>query len=90
MWLKTGLKYLNYIKAPKIINSPQWVKVKDCLPIRNGMYYVSDGVSSDIALFSKDKQAFIRVSSGVSIDLWCYNLGTRCSINDDDFERGRS
>lgn len=65
-------------KLPEKAEPLKWVKSNCCLPIRNGMYYVSDGTNSEIALFNKLTQTFGTASSHIPADYWCYN-----SISDD-------
>ncbi|MDQ7048874.1 MAG: hypothetical protein Q9M92_04745 [Enterobacterales bacterium] len=56
-------------------SDPSWVKTSDCLPLRSGLYYISNGASSDIAFFNQKTQDFSKTHNEIFVDFWCIDHG---------------
>ncbi|MCW8879697.1 MAG: hypothetical protein OQJ89_04420 [Kangiellaceae bacterium] len=59
------------IQAKATLPKIHWRNVKQILPPKTGMYYVTDGNKVEIAMFDFENQQFKRTDSNMPIDFWC-------------------
>ncbi len=51
------------------VATDEWHSIEHAMPIKNGLYYVSDGTKTSVSFFNRDKMKFF-VDNGLDIRYW--------------------